>query len=222
MAHRIFRSLPCFGMAGAAVMLCAAAPAGPGAGPASVAGAWVRISGPTADPPPLLASVKKVADKVRDKCVPDGVPDMILGPTPWQLLVTPKESKILSESLVYFRSIHMNAKHDPDPDPNFNGDSVGRWQGADLVVDTIGLSDQTTIDGVIPHSEDLHVVERFHRLPKGADGRDRLEVSVTMTDPKTFSKSWTRKAVFARLPDGIGEAFCDRHLIVPPNPVAGP
>ena len=177
------------------------------------------------DPIPMLPAAKAVADKkdpnAKDKCIWDGVPDMIFGDTPWQILVTPKEVKILSGSLLYFRSIHMNVKHEDDPDPSFNGDSVGHWEGNTLVVDTIGLTDKTLVNGVIPHSEDLRVVERFRRLPKGADGRDRLEVSATIQDPKTFSRAWTRKATYVRASDGLVEAFCDRHLVVPPNPVAG-
>ena len=105
---------------------------------------------------------------------------------PHQTLESPGQVTILVEELSYFRIIRLNAKHQEDPDPTFMGDAVGHWEGGTLVVDTIGLSDQTLLPGGIPHSEQLHVVERFRRTSK-----DRIELLMTFEDPKAFTTPWT-------------------------------
>ena len=60
------------------------------------------------------------------------------------------------------------------------------------------------MSGGLPHSDALHVVERFRRLD-----RDTLEDEVTIDDPKTYTKPWTAKKVFERKPGwDIQEYVC--------------
>lgn len=119
-------------------------------------------------------------------CLP-GMPLMMLGgPYPIQILETPGLVTILLEEQNHFRLIHMNGKHPEDPDPTYLGHSVGHWEGNTLVVDTIGLTDQTAIDRVgMPHSDELHVIERFRRT-----GKDTMDLVITIDDPKTFTTKW--------------------------------
>ena len=143
----------------------------------------------------------------KSQCLPSGVPQLMFGPrTPMQILETPGQVTILIEEFNNFRIILLGARHEDDPDPSIMGDSVGHWEGDTLVVDTIGLSDRTVLDVPgTPHSDQLHVVERFRRVAK-----DRLEVSVTLDDPKTFTRPWTAKTAFA--PMGvprITEYYCE-------------
>ena len=65
------------------------------------------------------------------------------------------------------------------------GTSVGRWENdTTFVVETVGLNERTWIDRAgHPHSDQLRVTERFHRVD-----RDHLESDITMTDPKAFVK----------------------------------
>ena len=67
------------------------------------------------------------------------------------------------------------------------GDSIGWYEGDTLVVDTVGLNEKTWIDrGGLPHSDQLHVIERIRR-PK----HEALEVTITIDDPKAYTKTWS-------------------------------
>jgi hypothetical protein len=79
----------------------------------------------------------------------------------------------------------MDVPHSANRKPTWYGESVGRYEGDALVIDTIGLNDKTFVDNFrTPHSEKLHVVERL-RLGEG--GRF-LEAEVLIDDPAVFLK----------------------------------
>jgi len=64
---------------------------------------------------------------------------------------------------------------------------VGKWDGDALVVETTGFNDTTWLDNAgTPHSESLHVTERFHRRDAG-----HLDIQITIDDPKTFRRPFT-------------------------------
>lgn len=126
------------------------------------------------------------------QCLPGGVPEMVFGsPYPTQIIESPGQVTILYEMFNHYRVIYLNQTLPTDPDPTFMGHSVGRWQGDTLVVDTIGLTDRTTLDEVgIPHSAELRVVERYRRVDK-----DTLEIGITIDDPKTFTQPWDTRVI---------------------------
>jgi hypothetical protein len=144
----------------------------------------------------------------KSRCLPAGLPKSMDPPAalPIQILMTPGQVTVLFEEFNNFRIIRMNAQHAEDPNPGFFGDSVGHWEGDTLVVDTIALTTQTVIDSAgIPHSEDLHLVERFRRT-----GPDTMEHLVTMTDPKAFTAPWSIRNAFKSVPGmTIGEYYCE-------------
>jgi hypothetical protein len=143
----------------------------------------------------------------KSMCLPSGVPQLMFGPrTPMQILETPGQVTMLIEEFNDFRIVRLNAAHETDPDPNIMGDSIGRWEGDTLVIDTIGLSERTVLDVPgMPHSDQLHVVERVRLIEP-----DVLEVVVTLDDPKTFTRPWTARAAFRRAPfNKIGEYYCE-------------
>jgi hypothetical protein len=77
------------------------------------------------------------------------------------------------------------------------GDSIGRWEGDTLVVDTIGFNDKTWLDRIgHPHSDALHVVERFRRVD-----RDTLQDDITIDDPKAYTKPCGTRMLFQFEPD---------------------
>jgi hypothetical protein len=88
----------------------------------------------------------------------------------------------------------------PDPadiDPAFMGESVGRWDGNTLVIETIGFNDKTVLDrDGMPHSKAMRVTERLRLIDDGK----RLENLVTIDDPQTFSEPWTTRVVLDRKP----------------------
>jgi len=80
-------------------------------------------------------------------------------------------------------------KHPEDLDPTWNGHSIGTWDGDTLVVDTVGMRDETWLDmeGHV-HSGDLHMVERIRRVDA-----DTLQWETTLTDPKVLVKPFVER-----------------------------
>ena len=95
------------------------------------------------------------------------------------------------------RQIFLDGRgHPKDLNPSFMGHSVGHWEGATLVVDTVGFNDRTWIDmGGLPHTEQLHVIERFRRTDLG-----HLETEITIDDPGAYKNTWKMKKVTSLAP----------------------
>jgi hypothetical protein len=143
-------------------------------------------------------------------CLPDGVPHADLLPEPFKIIQTPGVILMLYEVETTFRQIFTDGRKQlTDPQqPSWMGYSVGKWEGANadtLVVDTVGFNDLSWLDARgHGHSEDMRVEERFHRRDFG-----HLEVGVTITDPKTFTRPVTIQFVEELLPDtDLLEHYC--------------
>lgn len=120
-------------------------------------------------------------------CLPAGVPNILQLGHDLQIVQTSHEVLFLAESDHQVLRVRLNARHSPNLKPSWYGDSVGQWKGNTLIVDTIGLNDKTQISSIgTPHSELLHVVQRFHLQNGGA----RIEDQVTLEDPLAFDKPW--------------------------------
>jgi hypothetical protein len=98
------------------------------------------------------------------------------------------------------RVIRLDAEHDPPEVRKWLGDSVGRWEGDTLVVDTTNFRDQTGLGG---GTRDLHVVERFTRLDAG-----RLHYEFTVEDPSTWSAPWKGDYVWPASEERVWEYAC--------------
>ncbi len=86
-----------------------------------------------------------------------------------------------------FRLVPTDGRaHDPDAFLLYYGDSIGRWEGDTLVVDSTGFTDETWL-GIYGwfHSERLHVIERLSRVG------DTLRYQATVDDPEVFTRPWT-------------------------------
>jgi hypothetical protein len=141
-------------------------------------------------------------------CLPDGVPHGILLPEPFKIVQMPVETMFLYEVETIYRQIYTDGRKLPNPDdvrPTWYGYSVGSWDGDTFVVDTLGFNDLGWLDaGGHGHSEELRVQERFTRRDFG-----HIDVAVTITDPKTFTKSFTINFVERLLPDtDVFEHIC--------------
>jgi hypothetical protein len=147
---------------------------------------------------PFLPWAKKVYDErnavlskndPESRCLPPGVPRMMATPFPFQIFQESDRIIFIFEGGAHvWRVIPMDGrKHPADPNPTFLGDSVGHWEGDTLVVDVVGFNDETWLDQVgHPHSDVLHVVERYTRTDSNT-----LHYEALIDDPKTYSKSWT-------------------------------
>ncbi len=143
-------------------------------------------------------------DDPEGHCLPAGVPR--ISPFPQKFVQTPTEVVILDEGNLHsFRQLLLDRGHPKDLDPLWMGDSVAKWDGDTLVVDTIGFNDKTWLNGQgLPHSDALHVVERYSRPDLG-----HLEVQITMDDSKAFTQSHTFKRTYTLLPNWeIHEYVC--------------
>ena len=106
-----------------------------------------------------------------------------------QFVQTPKFVVILSETNPTFRIIPTDGRpHRDDQPPSSRGDSIGRWDGDTLVVDTTNYSDRNWMhaEGEVSfHSDVMHIVERYRRIDK-----DTMEVEATIDDPKVLTRPW--------------------------------
>jgi len=126
----------------------------------------------------------------RERCWPAGVPAYVLEP-PFNITIfieTPKEILMIHQQGAEVRRIHMNVPHTSNPKPSWTGESVGHWEGDTLVVDTIGFNARTFVDNYrTPHTDKLHVIERFRLVDNGQTLEDRI----TVDDPGAFTTPWS-------------------------------
>ena len=169
---------------------------------------------------PITATLKPGAEKFKvvrgptdaglySACSPTGVPGAYFVPYQWEIVQGRDRVVILYEYPHLFRVIPIDGTpHPADPDPTWMGDSVGRWEGDTLIVDTVGFNDKTELPGGYKHTEGLHVVERFHRVDL-----NNLDYQATIEDPNVFEKPWTISRGFPLRPDltKVDEFICENN-----------
>lgn len=146
------------------------------------------------------------------KCFPPGVPRIYssrLG-APFELMQIPGRVVMIFEYDHFVREIYTDGRpHPEDLNPTWMGDSIGKWEGDTLVVDTIGFNDKTWLDaGGHPHSDALHVVERIRRVD-----HDTMTNDITIDDPKAYTKPWVAHTTFEFKPGwNLVEYVCEDFL----------
>jgi hypothetical protein len=152
----------------------------------------------------------------RQSCWPVGPTIFLTVPVfrPIFIVQSPKEVVMTWQLDAQSRHIHLNVPHSANPKPSWFGESVGHYEGETLVVDTIGLNDKTPIDDYLtPHTDKLHVVERFRMT----NGGNTLEVKVHVEDPGAFTTPWDAVQTFQRLEPGVA----DNKMAVANDPTTG-
>ena len=138
-------------------------------------------------------------------CKPAGVPAFMLDGGPFFFLQTPKKVTIIAQGGPEVRQIYMNVPHSANVKPSWYGESVGRYEGDTLVIDTIGLNTKSFIDHFrTPHTEKLHVIERWRMI----DGGKRIEALITIDDPDTFYQPWQAILRWGRVQRTLPELVC--------------
>ena len=131
-------------------------------------------------------------------CLPPGVPRINnFGTAPFKIIQTPSLVVILYEELNLWRQIFLDGRQlASNPNPTWMGYSTGRWDGDTLVVTSVGFNGQTWLDTEKGHpaTDALQVTERFRRKDFG-----RLEIGVTIDDPKAYTRPWTATVEFRLL-----------------------
>jgi hypothetical protein len=139
-------------------------------------------------------------------CKPTGVPWISSLPLPYKIVQTPRLILLLHEEGTVFRQIFLDGRRPVENAvPRWMGYSTGRWDGDELVVDTVGVTDQSWLDGMgHPHSDRLHLIERFRRRDAG-----HLEIEVTIDDPGAYTRPVVYTIRTTALPDDdLLEYFC--------------
>jgi hypothetical protein len=116
----------------------------------------------------------------------------------------------------------MDVPHSAKVKPSWYGESVGHYEGDTLVVDTVGQNGKTFVDAYrTPHSDKLHVIERFRLIDAGKT----LEVAMTVEDPETYNQPWQAVLRYRSAPGAPVEAICaennlqfDYHMPVADKP----
>ena len=124
--------------------------------------------------------------------------NLIQGRGPIEILQTPGKMIIIYTFRYSVRHIYTDGREHPkNVEATWNGHSIGKWDGDTLVVDTIGLRDESWLDqGGHEHSTQLHIVERFRRVDAGT-----LEIERTLTDSVALAKPFTTRIVLKFSPD---------------------
>ena len=117
-----------------------------------------------------------------------------------QIVQTGDTVVILTEMVHDARIVRMAGQHAPPAIRKWMGDSIGRWDGDTLVIDTTNFSDKTRFRG---SSEDLHIVERLTRV----DAKT-LRYQFTVEDPTTWTKPWTAEYTWPATSDLMYEYAC--------------
>ena len=135
--------------------------------------------------------------RARESCWPPGVPTFLVYAlaTPLYFLQVPDKVIMTYSGGPETRHVYLGAPHSTRPKPSWYGESVGRYDGDTLVVDTIALNTRTFVDNYrTPHTDQLHVVERYRLIENG----NFLEVRFTVEDPGAFTRPWSGIQRFRR------------------------
>lgn len=140
------------------------------------------------------------------RCLPRGITNA--GALfPFKLVQTPKLLVMLFEDdIPSHRQVFLDGRpHPKNMDPLWMGHSIGHWEGDRLVVDTVGFDDRSWLDAQgHPHTEKMHVIERFHRRDLG-----HLEIEFTIDDPGAYKKPWViKRESDLDTSDDVGEYVC--------------
>ncbi len=196
----------------------------PTANTPDIGGVWVMPKRITAlktvdgkDPPLLPAAKAEMAklqaqlkanpktDPVSD-CLMHGVPRLLYAPYPVAILQEKQRISFVHEANHTFRVVPMDVPLPEEPDPNYLGYSVGKWEGNTLVIDSIGFNTKTWLDySALPHSDKLKVQERYTVKGNTIEGR------INITDPDTFSAPWSTAFTLVKKPGlELAESVCTR------------
>ena len=140
------------------------------------------------------------------KCYLPGIPRAMYLPYPFEIVQSTNKIQMAYEFTSTARTIHLD-KVEPPPDDTYMGHSVGHWEGAKLVVDTVGINDRTWLDTQgHEHSDKLRLTETFEKT-----GPDTIHYSVTFQDPVFFTRAWTSERDFKRQKTRIMSYSCEEN-----------
>jgi len=167
-------------------------------------------------------------DPVRDgdytgMCMPYGLMRSMNAPYPIQILQNDKYIAFLFEVSTWFHVVPFKDEHPKEIDPTWFGNSIAKWDGDTLIVDTIGFNGYTRLDTVgRPHSDKLHLKQTFKHIDAG-----HVAYAVTVDDPVYYTQPWTNERTMTLSNGQLLEYSCEENnkslwegrikLWIPPN-----
>ena len=154
----------------------------------------------------------KQYDPVRDgdytgMCMPYGLMRSMNAPYPIQILQNDKYIAFLFEVSTWFHVVPFKNEHPKDVDPTWFGNSIAKWDGDTLIVDTIGFNGFTRLDTVgRPHSDKLHLVQTFKHIDAG-----HVAYSATVDDPVYYTQPWTNERTMTLSNGELLEYSCEEN-----------
>ena len=137
-----------------------------------------------------------------ERCITFGLPNLLAGYNSYYQIFQTADHVVIEQELIHTTRIipiddRPHIDHDID---QWHGNSVGRWEGDTLVVETTHFSPQSDFRGA---SENLKLVERFTRV-----GPDTMHYEFTASDPTVWESPWTALLEWRRTDDAIFEYAC--------------
>ena len=195
--------------------------------PFDLTGTWRMVRDPANGgfefmPVPKFTAAAQASVDARDKalaegktykddtasCYPAGMPRFMTRVWPIQFIQLPTMVLVIQGLENKVRWIYTDGRKRTPPDdviPSFNGESLGRWEGAEFVVETTGFrAANHWMQQGVPVSDQLKIVERFRMLPGG----NAFEVKFTFTDPVNWVGEWTNTKRYERTADEVQENEC--------------
>lgn len=144
-------------------------------------------------------------------CLPPGVPNIYTHAYPVEFIQTPGRTILFYEYGHFVRQIFTDGReHTKDANPMWLGDSIGHWEGDTLVADSVGFNDKTWLDvSGHPHSEAMHLVERFRRVD-----RNTLMIDISVDDPQAYTAPLKTQRKYILKPGwNIMEYICEDNRV---------
>jgi hypothetical protein len=140
-------------------------------------------------------------------CMPFGLMRSVNAPYPFQIMQNDRYFAFLFEQSTWFHIVPFKTEHSKEPNPTWFGESIARWEGDTLVIDTVGFNGFTRLDTIgHPHSDQLHLVQTLKRTDAGHIG-----YTVTIDDPVYYTKPWTNERTFTLSKTEILEYSCEEN-----------
>ncbi|MES2603387.1 MAG: hypothetical protein V4603_00520 [Pseudomonadota bacterium] len=129
-------------------------------------------------------------------CLPDGMPAMMQGMFPMEVLESEGQVTIIQEAYQQIRRVYLEGELPAweEAEPRFWGHSTGRWEGDTLVIDTVGIKENVMFRNV-PHSPAMKISERIHLIDE-----NHMVDEVTVTDPDYLTAPWEWTWMYVRRP----------------------
>jgi len=127
-------------------------------------------------------------------CVPPGLPNVMTQPYPIEFVFTPGAVYIITETYSQVRRVYTDGRPLPDdPDPYFNGHSIGHWDGQALIVETNGINPRNVLVSGVHATEQTRIREKIWQ-----EAPDQLIIETTISDPTLFTKPFVTRAALTR------------------------